>query len=67
MIPQSILIFVATTVNLYYMAISETKEVLIAGLKIVLTNKDMILAIALLLKSEAQMLTMIDWIYKYQN
>ena len=49
------------------MAISETKEVLISGLHIVLKNKEVITAIALMLKSEGQMLTMIDWIYKHQK
>lgn len=49
------------------MAISETKEVLIAGLHIVLKNKEVITAIALMLRSEPQMLTMIDWIYKHQK
>ena len=49
------------------MAISETKEVLISGLHIVLKDKEVITAIALLLKSEGQMLTMIDYIYKHQK
>ena len=47
------------------MALSETKIMLIAGLKNILTNKDVILAIALMLKSENQMLTMLDWISKH--
>ena len=49
------------------MAISETKEILIAGLHIVLKNKEVITAIALMLKTEPQMLTMIDWIYNHQK
>ena len=49
------------------MAISEIKEILIAGLHIVLKNKEVITAIALMLKTEPQMLTMIDWIYKHQK
>ena len=49
------------------MAISETKEVLIAGLHIVLKNKEVITAIALMLKTEEQMATMIVWIYKHQK
>lgn len=49
------------------MSISEIKEILIAGLHIVLKNKEVITAIALMLKTEPQMLTMIDWIYKYQK
>ena len=47
------------------MELSETKTMLIAGLKNILTNKDVILAIALMLKSENQMLTMLDWISKH--
>ena len=49
------------------MAISKTKEVLIAGLHIVLKNKEVITAIALMLKTEEQMATMIVWIYKHQK
>ena len=49
------------------MAISETKRVLINGLSLILTNKEVITAIALLLKSDQQMRTMIDWIYKHQK
>lgn len=49
------------------MALSETKKVLINGLSLILKSKDTILVIALMLKSEAQMLTMIDWINKHQK
>ena len=49
------------------MALSETKKVLINGLSITLTNKEVITAIALLLKSDYQMRVMIDDIYKYQK
>ncbi len=49
------------------MAISETKKMLIAGLKNILTNKDTITVIALLLKSEDQMLTMLDYIMKHNK
>ena len=49
------------------MAISETKEILIAGLHIVLKNKEVITAIALMLKTEDQMLTMLDWISKHHK
>lgn len=49
------------------MAISETKEILISGLHIVLKNKEVITAIALMLKSEAQMETMIAYIHNYQK
>ena len=49
------------------MAISKTKEVLIAGLHIVLKNEEVITAIALLLKSEEQMATMITYIYEHQK
>jgi hypothetical protein len=47
------------------MALSETKKMLIAGLKNILTNKDVILAIALMLKSRAQEETMIAWIAQH--
>ncbi len=49
------------------MAISETKRVLINGLSLILTDKETITAIALLLKTEHQMRVMIDYIYKHQN
>lgn len=49
------------------MTISETKRVLINGLSLILTNKEVILAIALLLKSEEQMATMITYIYNHQK
>ena len=49
------------------MAISETKRVLINGLGLILENKEVMKAIALLLKSEAQMETMIAYIYNYQK
>jgi len=49
------------------MAISDTKKVLINGLSLILTNKEVITAIALLLKTEEQMATMIVWIYKHQK
>ncbi len=49
------------------MAISETKKVLIGGLKLILKDKEVITAIALLLKSENQMLTMLDYIVKHSK
>ena len=49
------------------MAISETKRVLINGLGLILENKEVITAIALMLKTDQQMRTMIDWIYKHQK
>ncbi len=49
------------------MAISETKIMLIAGLKNMLSNKDVITVISFMLKSEAQMKTMLDWIYKHHK
>lgn len=49
------------------MAISETKKVLINGLSLILTNKEVITAIALMLKTEEQMATMITWIYDHQK
>lgn len=49
------------------MALSETKKVLIYGLKRILSNKDVILAIALLLKTDTQMETMIAWIWDHQK
>ena len=49
------------------MAVSETKRVLINGLSLILTNKEVITAIALLLKSEEQMATMITYIYNHQK
>ena len=49
------------------MAISETKKVLINGLSLILQNKEVIRAIALLLKSEEQMATMITYIYEHQK
>ncbi len=49
------------------MAISETKRVLINGLSLILQNKEVIRAIALLLKSEEQMATMITYIYEHQK
>ena len=49
------------------MAVSETKRVLINGLSLILTNKEVMTAIALLLKSEHQMRVMIDYIYKHQK
>ncbi len=45
----------------------KTKEVLIYGLKQILTNQDVILAIVLMLKSEDQKKTMIDWIWKHKQ
>ncbi len=47
------------------MELSETKKLLIEGLKTVLKDKEVILAIALMLKSEGQMLTMLDYIVKH--
>ncbi len=49
------------------MATLETKDVLIYGLKRILTNQDVILAIALMLKTDDQMKVMIDWIWKHQK
>ena len=49
------------------MAISEFKEMLIAGLKNILTDKEVITAIALILKTEEQMATMIVWIHNHQK
>ncbi len=49
------------------MAVSEIKRVLINGLSLILENKEIITAIALMLKTERQMMTMIDWIYKHQK
>ena len=49
----------------YNMALSETKIMLIAGLKNILTNKDEILTIALMLKSEMQMEVMLWWIHDH--
>ncbi len=49
------------------MAISETKEVLIHGLKRILTNQDVILAIALMLKTNEQMEVMLAWIWDHQK
>lgn len=49
------------------MAISETKKVLINGLSLILTNKEVITAIALMLKTEEQMATMIVWIHDHQK
>ena len=49
------------------MALSETKKVLINGLSITLTNKEVITAIALLLKSDYQMRVMRDDIYPYHQ
>ena len=45
----------------------KTSEVLIYGLKQILTNKDTILAIALILRSEDQMKTMIAWIWDHKQ
>ena len=47
------------------MAISKTKRILIGGLQSILKDKEVITAIALLLKSEDQMLTMLDYIVKH--
>lgn len=49
------------------MALSETKKLLIEGLRTVLKNKEVITAIALLLKSEPQTLTMLDYIVKHNQ
>ena len=40
---------------------------MINGLSLILTNKEVITAIALLLKSEEQMATMITYIYNHQK
>ncbi len=47
------------------MALSETKAMLIYGLKNILANKDTIAAIALMLKTDAQMETMLWWIHDH--
>lgn len=49
------------------MAISKTKRILIGGLQTILKDKEVITAIALMLKSEDQMLTMLDWIVKHNQ
>lgn len=49
------------------MVLSETKKTLINGLSLILTNKEVITAVALLLKSEEQMATMITYIHDYQK
>lgn len=49
------------------MALSETKIMLIAGLKNILKNKDTITAISLMLKSRAQEETMIAWIAQHHK
>ena len=49
------------------MALSETKLILINGLSLILNNKEVITAIALLLRSEDQMKTMIDYIWKHKQ
>ena len=49
------------------MAISETKRILIGGLQTILKDKEVITALALLLKTEGQMLTMLDWIVKHSK
>ncbi len=49
------------------MALSETKKLLIEGLRTVLKDKEVMTAIALLLKSEPQMLTMLDYIVKHNQ
>lgn len=49
------------------MELSETKKLLIEGLRTVLEDKEVMLAIALLLKSEPQMLTMLDYILKHNS
>ncbi len=49
------------------MAISKTKRILIGGLQTILKDKEVITAIALLLKSENQMLTMLDYIVKHSK
>ena len=49
------------------MALSETKLILTNGLSLILNNKEVITAIALMLSTEQQMRTMIDWIWKHQK
>ena len=49
------------------MALSEIKLVLINGLSLILEDSETITAIALMLQTDNQMLTMIDWIYKHQK
>ncbi len=49
------------------MEVSEVKMMLIYGLKNILKNTEVITAIALLLKTDAQMLTMLDWISKHHK
>ena len=49
------------------MELSETKKLLIEGLRTVLEDKEVMLAIALMLKTEPQMLTMLDYIVKHNQ
>lgn len=49
------------------MALSKTKQVLIHGLKRILTNQDTILALALMLETDEQMEVMIAWIWDHQK
>ena len=49
------------------MALSEIKKVLINGLSLILQNKEVITAIALMLKTDEQMEVMIAWIYNFQK
>ena len=54
-------------INDYKMELSKTQKVLLSGLNLILENKDVILAIMLLLKSEEQMATMIVCIDEHKN
>ena len=49
------------------MELSETKKLLIEGLRTVLEDKEVMLAIALMLKTDPQMLTMLDYILKHNS
>ena len=49
------------------MELSETKKLLIEGLKTILKDKEVMLAIALMLKTDPQMLTMLDYILKHNS
>ena len=49
------------------MAISELQQILIGGLKGMDINSPTITAMILMLKTENQQLTMLDWIIKHQK
>lgn len=49
------------------MEISETRRILIIGLKLILKDPNLILGITIMLQTEEQMKEMIYWIYDHQN